>query len=159
MTLRDEIVRIIDNLKRLSVPTIGEDDYTKGRIEERSAIVKLFVAALDKTDAEAAPSPDAGLRERLRNALEMICYLCKRLNPQHTGNPETCDCVDIAEFRAALAAPAPDPVIYICEKCGRESTFLYGNLAHTSLIDHSVCWGPWHFKNSPVREQPKETKA
>jgi len=41
--------------------------------------------------------------EDLSQALYMICYLCKRLNPQHTGNPDTCDCNDVAFLRKAIS--------------------------------------------------------
>ena len=42
--------------------------------------------------------------EALEEAMLTICTLCKRLNPQHTGDPKTCDCDDIGFLRKALAA-------------------------------------------------------
>jgi hypothetical protein len=48
-------------------------------------------------------------KEALNEAIYTICRLCKRLNPHHTGSPETCDCTDIEYLKKTLAALEEKP--------------------------------------------------
>jgi hypothetical protein len=77
-----------------------------------------------------------------REALEMICGLCKRLNPQHTGDPDTCDCLDVAFLRkTATKTPsieANDPAALRVRYAAWESACAW--LDTLELSDNSDVW-------------------
>lgn len=78
-------------------------------------------------------------KEALNEAIYTICRLCKRLNPHHTGSPETCDCTDIEYLKKTLAAleekPAED-ALAVVEMWALEHSGKYES-AHTANVDLS----------------------
>lgn len=69
--------------------------------------------------------------EAIEEAMLTICKLCKRLNPQHTGDPKTCDCYDIGFLRKALAAiEAEKPA----ENAGSFLNSVFGAIKENGII-------------------------
>lgn len=88
-TPEEFVTRIYEEAKNIPGKSVKDaQDYIAKALTTRDA------ALTDKVREECA--------ETEKEALLIICQLCKRLNPQHPGNPDTCHCNDTQFLRAAI---------------------------------------------------------
>ena len=90
----EEILKFLNDLADYCIPMDG------GKMRMTAQVWPIVKArdALLRADERQKAAEDK------REAHIMICQLCKRLNPQHTGDPDTCKCADTRFLRAALLA-------------------------------------------------------